>query len=101
MAVTRAVTSDVGRASAGEASAVLIVYGSSGLLFVMPATDRNAVAWLWPGRLIPPDALRVFISVFGHSAMRPCAGPRVAESLTRIGLSHTIVVTLLWKNDPS
>src|SRR4051812_50087094 len=75
MAVTRAETSEFGRASAGEASVVLMVYGSSGLLFVMPAIDRNAVAWLWPARLIPPDALRVFISVFGQSAMRPCAGP--------------------------
>src|SRR3954447_12842240 len=101
MAVTRAETSEFGRASAGEASAVLIVYGSSGLLLVILATDRNPVAWLWPGRLIPPDALRVLISVFGQSAIRPCAGPSVDESLTRIGLSHTIVVTLLWKNDPS
>src|SRR3954466_8530388 len=101
MAVTRAETSEFGRASAGEASVVLMVYGSSGLLFVMPAIDRNAVAWLWPARLIPPDALRVFISVFGQSAMRPCAGPAGAESLTRSGLAHTIVVTLLWKNDPS
>ena len=96
-----ALTSEFGRSSAGETSALLIVYGSSGLLLVMLATDRNAVAWLRPGRLSPPAALTVFISVFGHSAMRPCAGPSVAESVIRDGLSHVSVVTLLWKNDPS
>ena len=59
------------------------------------------MAWLRPGSLSPPDALTVFISVFGHSAMRPCTGPAVGESVTRDGLSHVSVVTLLRKNDPS
>jgi hypothetical protein len=67
----------------------------------MLATDTNAVAWLWAGMLIPPDALNVFISVFGHNAIRPWTGPAVGESVTRPGLSHTSVVTLLWKKEPS
>src|SRR5262245_13671433 len=101
MAVTRALMSAVGRSSAGDTSAVLIVNGSSGALFDMFATERYAVARLWPGSFSPPEALTVFMSVFGQSAMRPCAGPAVGESLTRPGLSQTSVVTLFLKNDPS
>ena len=59
------------------------------------------MAWLWPGSFSPPEALTVFMSVFGQSAMRPCTGPAVGESVTRDGLSQTSVVTLLRKNDPS
>ena len=101
MAVTRALTSAVGRSSAGETSAVLIVNGSSGALFDMLPTERYAVARLRPGSFSPPEALTVFMSVFGQSAMRPCTGPAVGESLTRPGLSKTSVVTLFLKNDPS
>src|SRR5471030_1663557 len=101
MDVTVALTSEFGRKSAGDAIALLTVNGSSGLSLFMLATDRNAVAWLRPGRFSPPAALTVFISVFGQSAMRPCAGPRVAESVIRDGLSQVSVGILLWKNDPS
>src|SRR6266540_4359355 len=101
MAVTRAVTSAVGRSSAGDTRALLMVNGSSAALFERLPTEMYAEARLCPGSFNPPAALTLFISVFGQSAMRPCAGPAVGESLTRDGLSHTIVVTLLRKNDPS
>jgi len=67
----------------------------------MLASDTNPVAWLRPGRLSPPEALTVFISVLGQSDMRPATGPSVGESVTRDGLSHVSVLMLLRKNDPS
>src|SRR5437870_12013959 len=100
MAVTRASTSEFGRESAGDAICVLTVNGISGLLLVMLASETNAVAWLRPGRLSPPDALTVFISVFGQSDMRPWTGPAVGESVTRDGLSQVSVVMLWWKSEP-
>src|ERR1019366_5862142 len=101
MDVTTALTSEFGRKSAGEGIRLLSVKGGTGLLFVMSATDRNAVAWLRSGRLSPAAALTVFMSVFGQSDMRPAAGPSVAESVTRDGLSQVSVGTLLWKKEPS
>ena len=93
--------SAVGRSSAGDASALLIVKGRSGALFDRVPTETKAEARLRPGSFNPPDALTVFMSVFGQSDMRPCAGPAVGESVTRAGLSHTSVVTLFRKNEPS
>ncbi len=43
----------------------------------------------------------MFESVLGQSAIRPAAGPAVAASTARSGLSQVKVAMLLRKNDPS
>src|SRR5262249_33061311 len=67
--------------------------------------ERYAVTRLRPAKFTPPAAIAAFMLLFGQSDSRPNAGAELlfaaGASVTRIGLSHVSVVTLLRKNDPS
>jgi hypothetical protein len=78
-----------------------MVNGISGSFCVQLPTDTYAVARLRAGRVIDPVRLPVFTSLLGQRAIRPAEGPAVAESMAMVGLSHTRVLMLLRKNDPS
>src|SRR3954470_3445225 len=96
-----ALVSAVGRASGGDAIALLIVYGINASSWVRLPSETYAVAVALFGSLNRPETEPLLRLLFGHSVSRPLAGPDVGVSVERSGLSQTSVGVLLLKNEPS
>ena len=91
----RALASLVVRASGGDAIAPLIVKGMSALSCDRLPRETYAVAVELIGSLRRPESEPLFRLLFGHSVIRPCAGPEDDESVERSGLSQTSVADVV------
>src|SRR5512143_1462238 len=92
--------SALGRSSGGATSAVLTVGENSFSSWVHRPTEIAAVARLRAGSLYEPVTLNEYDELVGHITARPCAGPSVALSSARSGLSNVTLGTLLLYQEP-